>query len=791
MLNRLRLFTRHKYFLIRLIAYSLLICLVPIGVLGFFFYHSVQASMHSDIEQANNRYLDQTVNAMELVIKQVGSGYRQFVTNSTLLEFDRLPYGNYFDEIDHWYLSDHQKELTEYIQLKAKVQQNIETLMQHSDFIYSIYYIHPERGIVLTNGPLQYEIERFYDKGWQDGLAPGTLGYPLIMNVRQAVQADGSLKSVVPVFFRPMQVNYTVVINLDADIFYRNFISSLDTKGHTSLIVFSDSKEPLFYDRAVYRTEDVERIQKEVANPESDGQAAAVQKNSKVLAEQQLITWQHSKVLGWTIVEVTNLQDLYVSVSRIRTLFLTVSVMLAIATVVLTIITSRRMYRPVQHILQFIKEGYRDDSSAERGARKQKGEFRVIRDSLADVHAAGIRLQSKLRESMPAYQEKFVRSLLQAHHFTDDEIRERLDFLGIPLRPEGIALLLVSVRPDRRKAQSAEKEAIEHLLVTEDLVEALADRNDYWVQELEEELYLVLINCEEQETATIFGLAERIKRAVESRRSADCAVGLAMYCRSIGELARGYQEASEALQYRGMASDTDVIYIGDVRLHPRAQLPYPKKKEDALLLSIKNGDREQALLVFAELVNDMRAAVGTGGLPHIQQTFYLLVVKLFEAAHEMKPDIRTAMPEMRLDLLVSAIQRGDWQETTGRIEQWIGEASLCIFNAFHIKKNMHVEQAKDILEYGDAKAISLTYVAERLGLNPSYLSRIFKEYTGFTFTDYLARLRIDKSKHLLLESDLRVKEISERLGYAKSNHFIKLFKDMTGQTPGDFREKHR
>ncbi|MNI78493.1 HTH-type transcriptional regulator YesS [compost metagenome] len=95
-----------------------------------------------------------------------------------------------------------------------------------------------------------------------------------------------------------------------------------------------------------------------------------------------------------------------------------------------------------------------------------------------------------------------------------------------------------------------------------------------------------------------------------------------------------------------------------------------------------------------------------------------------------------------------------------------------------------------MIERDCGDSISLTLIAEKLGLNPSYLSRSFKEKTGQTFLVYLTAARIEKSKEMLIHSDLKVKDICERIGYVKVNYFIKLFKECTGTTPGEFRKMH-
>lgn len=57
--------------------------------------------------------------------------------------------------------------------------------------------------------------------------------------------------------------------------------------------------------------------------------------------------------------------------------------------------------------------------------------------------------------------------------------------------------------------------------------------------------------------------------------------------------------------------------------------------------------------------------------------------------------------------------------------------------------------------------------------------------------DYLTGMRVEKAKELLTGSNLKIKEVCERLGYSNINYFIKVFKDATGVTPGDYRRMNQ
>ena len=85
----------------------------------------------------------------------------------------------------------------------------------------------------------------------------------------------------------------------------------------------------------------------------------------------------------------------------------------------------------------------------------------------------------------------------------------------------------------------------------------------------------------------------------------------------------------------------------------------------------------------------------------------------------------------------------------------------------------------------------LNQIAVDLDVNPSYLSRWFKNCIGENYTDYIKRLKIAEVKRLLTESELSLKEIAIRVNYSSDSALAKAFKKETGITPKTFREISR
>ena len=84
------------------------------------------------------------------------------------------------------------------------------------------------------------------------------------------------------------------------------------------------------------------------------------------------------------------------------------------------------------------------------------------------------------------------------------------------------------------------------------------------------------------------------------------------------------------------------------------------------------------------------------------------------------------------------------------------------------------------------KKISLEYIAKKLNVSVSYLSRIFKEDTEYTFTDFLNRYRIQKSIELLINSEYKIYEIADLIGFSDYKYFSYVFKQNMNCSPQEF-----
>lgn len=98
-----------------------------------------------------------------------------------------------------------------------------------------------------------------------------------------------------------------------------------------------------------------------------------------------------------------------------------------------------------------------------------------------------------------------------------------------------------------------------------------------------------------------------------------------------------------------------------------------------------------------------------------------------------------------------------------------------------------INKAIEYINNNYAEKITLSDAASYVHLNSQYLSRYFKSKVGMNFIDYLSKVRIDKAKKFLINTDENIKYISLKVGFIDAAYFSKVFTKMEGVSPNKFR----
>ena len=207
-------------------------------------------------------------------------------------------------------------------------------------------------------------------------------------------------------------------------------------------------------------------------------------------------------------------------------------------------------------------------------------------------------------------------------------------------------------------------------------------------------------------------------------------------------------------------------------------------REKKLLEKIEVGDKKEGEKFADWLVNNF--STFDGDIEFLKLKGIELVVILSRQAIEMGCDVELVSEKEYL--YFQKVQKcQDKNELCACLNEiiifFIKEIKL---DSGKRKSKAMTTKAIDYIEKNYKKELKLEDVAKEVGLSPAYFSRTFKQETGYSFTEYVNRVRIKLSKELLKDYN-SLADVALNVGFSDQSYFCKTFKRITGMSPGQYK----
>lgn len=283
----------------------------------------------------------------------------------------------------------------------------------------------------------------------------------------------------------------------------------------------------------------------------------------------------------------------------------------------------------------------------------------------------------------------------------------------------------------------------------------------------------------------IFSACESIRTLLsEKYNNYDYNIGIGSLVPDTAELRNSYAGAVSALGYHKNLGYRQIIYINDVEPNSHISSGY-SRITDLYIIAAKSCNLAEARKQIRKLFS---APESSPDIFYNQQRCCLrLILSLSEMLYEIGCNPQILFYETDVWSLIRRTSSS--QELRLFIEN-ITEVVISHIEAAQSARAQNlIIQVKALIETNLADDASLEKIASQVYLSPCYLSVIFKKETGVTFKNYLINARIEKSKELLSDTNLKIYEVAEKVGYADTKYFSELFQRLTGKTPSQYRNE--
>ncbi len=550
-----------------------------------------------------------------------------------------------------------------------------------------------------------------------------------------------------------LQKHYYIAALLDAEALYEKYHLSV-----SDLFYIADAGGTLYYSS---------NAQGQTVTPQS----LAASGNYYMKNDNYYFYAQGEKT-GFTYVNVVPNQNIAAKKSRLSAiLILLLAVSLALS-LIISVLLSIRIKSPIQKIIESM---YKMNPNIQLGSKIN--EFNAIVDNMRTIIASNRSIHKDLQNK---------NTLLKKYGYWNK-------VKSIPIGSRDVQSLIDTSKPyffvmfhlhftRRFHELITEEQKKSHILEFIQLNIQLAFPQSETVQS-EKDLIFSIVFAGADASGTLRGVLDKMKRVFDMDSEyyyMTIAFKPAPY--SPSGFTAAYDEGREMIRRRRLNGETQIVsnFAGP---HQDFHLTPSEDKEFTARLAAAN--EADIMTMIGRMMNRLRAN-GTAeqyrqlAREIVSKTLLALVLQNINAG-ALQEELS---PYEQIKEFVSEEQYDDF------FRSLIGYAAT-LMNDKRMEKDSIIDFALTYMEqhYGDD--IGPDAVAEKLNLSSGYMCKYIKNKTGKTFGDFLDDIRIMKAKEILESTDCKIHEVALHVGYQNANSFTRMFRRLTGITPGEYRREKR
>ena len=208
-------------------------------------------------------------------------------------------------------------------------------------------------------------------------------------------------------------------------------------------------------------------------------------------------------------------------------------------------------------------------------------------------------------------------------------------------------------------------------------------------------------------------------------------------------------------------------------------------QEPMLLAAIRRGDRGEARRIINHVLVHIYSA-GEERSDLLKGLLLELVVMISRAAVEAGA-VQSEVLGLNFRSLTELAGLNDDEDLAAWLRRTLEQVMSAIERQEDFTPPLLISKALDFMRQNLHREISRDETARHSGISPSHFSRLLKERTGRSFTELLRQRRVDLACDLLRSTDRTLADIADTCGFCDQSYFTRVFQDVKGVTPKQFR----
>lgn len=508
------------------------------------------------------------------------------------------------------------------------------------------------------------------------------------------------------------------------------------------------------------------------------------------LPKGNILTTIHSKEIGWTFESGIRAGELFAWVSVVSYIWIVIGILTVVLGTIYILYITRKNYRPIKAMmnrlqaLQFRQEGLNAPS---------RNELVIIDQALESLIEQTMDYKKQHDENLLVHRRQLFLDLLEGERLTF--LEDRLErFKPLPANFTQFVFIAAEINQyNDFRVNHSDKDQNMLKFTLMNLFQELTNEESMqgWSEWINGNRIGLIIGSNQnlkEDRENLRMLAEKCLSWAYDNLGISLAIGVGPVVEGLEAIPESYNAADMALQHK-LSLGQGMVVMSD-------ELP-----DKSMLQSYKY------LQLFSELVREFRIAdenwrhkldelFSSFRKDHIRDEeihmlLHTLIQMMGRELGELSDSMRKIFGEASLQSYYIEIETGSTlTELESIVLKWLTEIyRIYVFvNESKSYRAMINEMKVYIEENFDNPDLSLKHLSDRFQISGKYASHLFKEEFNMKFVDFLTQLRMQRAEYLLATTGDNLQEIAQKLGYANSITFGRVFKRIVGVTPGDYRK---
>lgn len=394
------------------------------------------------------------------------------------------------------------------------------------------------------------------------------------------------------------------------------------------------------------------------------------------------------------------------------------------------------------------------------------------------------KMRRQLHQSIPVLQEKFLYMVVCTENRMRTDLSSRIETLELPLRGKSYQVAIVEL--DLAEIDGSDIEI--YLFSAKNVIqECVGMGNCVFDYNNKVGIVFNLDYYEEADQDIVYKTVQVIQKALHLNLRIDNTCALGTVVNKPEQLNESWKEANTALDCKYSLGINRVYDIYDLDYIEKS-FYYPFEEIQNLVNSIKFMSEEEIQMAVQKIGQSLANTPNVSSA-NIRMVFIEILTSLLKELSIVKEvafDVWTEGFELysHLDEVISI------EHMNSKLLAYSKKVSMELHKSQKNSGQLMIQKVGEYMEkhYMD-ETLTLSSMAEVVGVSMGYLSALFKKETGINFIEKLTHIRMEHAKELLRTTDKKTYEIAYETGYTNPHYFSISFKKSTGMSPSEYRNK--